>query len=114
MKRVILIAVVACLFLSMTAMNVFAYENGDFQFWNSDSIEVKITDPLKAKVEQEFRFVNDMSELAYLHTDGGLYLKVTDGLIFAVNARCIDYAQGDYFSGVRPAEIKNHARYKNE
>ena len=78
----------------MMVLEALAYDNGDFQFWNSDSVEVKITDPLKAKIEQEFRFGDDMSELYYLHTDGGLYLKVTDGLTFAANYRQVYEKKG--------------------
>ncbi|MGB3058044.1 MAG: hypothetical protein WBC16_07815, partial [Candidatus Omnitrophota bacterium] len=46
-------------------MPASAYENGDLQLWNTDSIEARLNENLKVKVEEELRFGGDISELYY-------------------------------------------------
>lgn len=69
MKKIVLIAVVAILFLSA---NAFAYDDGDFQIWNTDVEEVQLKKDLKLVLEQEFRWGNNSSEFYYQHYDAGL------------------------------------------
>ena len=68
-------------------LSAFAFENGDFQLWNTESIEAKLDKHWKAKIEEELRFGDDISELYYTHTDGGLTLNVTEGLALGINYR---------------------------
>lgn len=58
------------MFLSVAA--VYAYDDGDFQVWNTDTEELKINDKLKASVEEEFRWGDDASEFFYHHYDAGV------------------------------------------
>ncbi len=53
-----------------------AYDNGDWQFWNTDAVEYKFTDRVKGKVETEFYFGDDMSDFFYRHVDAGASYKV--------------------------------------
>ena len=84
--------VIGCMFLLVCvcfSSNAFAFKNGDFQLWNTESVDVKLNKAWKASAEEELRFGNDLSELYYTHTDGGLTYKVTDGLVFGLNYRLI-------------------------
>lgn len=86
MKKLLLII----LFTGMSAeiaISAFAFENGDLQFWNTESIEKKVNEKLKLKVEEELRLGGDMTELYYLHTDIGVSYNVTEGLDFGLNYR---------------------------
>ena len=67
----------------------FAFENGDLQFWNTESIEKKVNDKLKIKVEEELRMDGDMSVLYYEHTDLGVTYNVTKGLDLGLDYRQI-------------------------
>ncbi|MDP3791866.1 MAG: DUF2490 domain-containing protein [Candidatus Omnitrophota bacterium] len=51
--------------------NAYAYENGDFQIWNTDVEEVKIAKDVKFFMEQEFRFGENAGEFYYQHYDWG-------------------------------------------
>ncbi|MGB2630651.1 MAG: DUF2490 domain-containing protein [Candidatus Omnitrophota bacterium] len=70
-------------------MPASAYENGDLQLWNTDSIEARLNENLKVKVEEELRFGGDISELYYTHTDGGFTLKVNGNLDLGLFYRLI-------------------------
>jgi hypothetical protein len=50
----------------------FAFDDGDVQYWNTESISWKFTDDWKAKIEEEFRFGDDMQDFYYHHSDFGL------------------------------------------
>lgn len=50
----------------------YAYDNRDFQVWNTDAEEMKINDKLKVTLEEEFRWGDNASELYYQHYDIGL------------------------------------------
>lgn len=69
MKKIVLIVVVVILLLSF---NAFAYDDGDFQIWNTDVEEVQLKKDLKLVFEQEFRWGNNSSEFYYQHYDAGL------------------------------------------
>jgi hypothetical protein len=86
MKR--LVAVFIALYL-LCALPAFAFDDGDFQLWQTTSAETKLNTDLKIKVEEELRFGDDISELYYTHTDGGIDYKVTDGLHLGLNYRQI-------------------------
>ena len=70
MKKVIFVVIGLALFL---AANVYAYDDGDFQVWNTDVEEFKINKNAKIAFEQEFRWGNNASEFYYQHYDDGLF-----------------------------------------
>lgn len=53
------------------AFNAYAYENGDFQIWNTDQQNVAVTRNVKFAMEQEFRFGENASEFYYQHYEWG-------------------------------------------
>jgi len=69
MKRTIF-AIIG-LTLILTA-KVYAYDDGDFQVWNTDTEEYKINKDLKVTFEEEFRWGGNASEFYYQHYDLGL------------------------------------------
>jgi len=63
---------------------VFAYDNGDWQYWNTDSVEASLNKYVKIKIEEEERFGGNWSELYRIHTDGSIMCKIVDW--FSINA----------------------------
>lgn len=51
---------------------VQAYNDGDFQIWNTDLQEIKLKPNFNLVLEQEFRWGNNSSEFYYQHYDAGL------------------------------------------
>jgi len=48
---------------------LYAYDNDDFQVWNTEGQEFKINGKAKIVVEEEFRYGNNGHELYYQHYD---------------------------------------------
>lgn len=57
----------------ITTTAAFAYDDGDFQVWNTDVEEFKINQGSKISFEQEFRWGNNASEFYYHHYDVGFF-----------------------------------------
>lgn len=72
MKKLAL-AILAC-----TAVAAGAYDDGDWQFWNTDGVEHKLDDRFTVKAEAEFRFGDDMSDFYYGQIEAGVAMKATD------------------------------------
>jgi hypothetical protein len=51
---------------------VYAYDDGDFQIWNTDVEEFKVNNNLKLAFEEEFRWGDNAREFFYQHYDAGL------------------------------------------
>lgn len=49
-----------------------AYDDGDWQYWNRESIEGDVSKNLKAKIDVEFRFGDNCSELYHQYSELGL------------------------------------------
>ncbi len=56
------------LVLMVFAASTFAFDNGDFQYWNTESVSWKIHKVWKLSLIQEFRSVDDGGNLYYYHT----------------------------------------------
>lgn len=54
------------------AFNAYAYENGDFQIWNTDYQDITVKKDVRLAMEQEFRFGENATELYYQHYDWGV------------------------------------------
>ncbi len=63
---------ILALCLILTGPGVYAYDNGDFQIWQTDGEDIKIGKGTKFTMEQEFRFGENASELFYQHYDWGV------------------------------------------
>jgi len=70
-KIILIFFIFISLFLSIV-FGAFAYDDGDFQVWNTDVEEIQLKQDLKLVLEQEFRWANNASEFYYQHYDAGL------------------------------------------
>lgn len=80
MKRFIL--GLAVMGLLLVPFNSYGYDDGDWQYWNTEKISGKIIDvgtenldSVDAGIEGEFRWGDDISEFYYQHADVGIKLK---------------------------------------
>ena len=68
-KRIVTVFLI--MLLSNTA---FAFDNGDFQYWISESLTWKAKDNWKAYQNEMFRIGNDVTDVYYEHTEiGAIY-----------------------------------------
>jgi hypothetical protein len=77
MKKMILVIIGLALFLTV---RVYAYDDGDFQIWNTDVEEFKINKDLKIAFEEEFRWGDNANEFYYHHYDAGVFCNLTKWL----------------------------------
>ena len=76
--------------VSIIAQICFAFENNDFQYWNSETISGKLTDTWTADIEQGFRFGNDASDFYHQYSDLGFTCPgLTDWFKFGINYRLV-------------------------
>ncbi len=67
-----------------------AFDDGDFQYWNTESVSWKINDDWKAQFEVEFRYGDNASSFYYQHSDLGLtYSGIAEWLDLGFNYRQI-------------------------
>jgi len=57
----------------MLTAKVYAYDDHDFQVWNTDVEEFKINKDAKIALEEEFRWGDNASEFYYHHYDIGFF-----------------------------------------
>ena len=67
MKKILCVMVAAV----TIGVNAYAYDNGDFQIWNTDYQNIKVAKNVKLGMEQEFRFGENASEFYYQHYEWG-------------------------------------------
>lgn len=53
--------------------NLYAYDDHDFQVWNTDYEEFKVNDKTKIVLEEEFRWGNNAQQFFYQHYDAGVF-----------------------------------------
>jgi hypothetical protein len=71
--RIFIIISTLGLFLAAFNIRSYAYDDGDFQVWNTDVEEFKINQDSKIALEEEFRWGNNASEFYYQHYDVGFF-----------------------------------------
>lgn len=76
--------------LLTSAGNSFAFKDGDFQYWNTESISWKVSDDWGLKLEEELRLGDNASNLYYQHTDLGFtYYGLVKWLDLGLNYRYV-------------------------
>lgn len=81
----------------------YAYDNGDFQFWNTEVQEKKINDKMKLALEEEFRFGDDAGDFYYQHYDIGFVYSLNSNLDLGLNYRQVyEKKNGDFKEENRP------------
>lgn len=100
MKKVIMAIIGLTLFLTV---EVYAYDDGDFQVWNTENQEFKINKDSKITLEEEFRWGDDASEFYYQHYDAGFVYSLNKHLDLGVNYRQVyEKKKGDFKEENRP------------
>ena len=67
--RIFIIISTLGLFLAAFNIRSYAYDDGDFQVWNTDVEEYKINKDSKIALEEEFRWGDNANEFYYHHYD---------------------------------------------
>ena len=65
---------------SLLTASVYAYDDGDFQVWNTDVQEFKINKDSKLAFEEEFRWGDNANEFTYHHYDVGFFYSLEEWL----------------------------------
>jgi len=71
-KRFFIIILTLGLFLAVLNIRTYAYDDADFQVWNTDVEEFKVNKDLKIALEEEFRWGDNANEFYYHHYDVGV------------------------------------------
>lgn len=82
---------IIALMISMLSIGVktHAYEEGDFQIWNTNEQEVVIGKATKFKMQEEFRYGDSASELFYQHYDWGFGWAFDKALVIDLGYRLV-------------------------
>ena len=82
----------------------FAAEDSDFEYWNTESLSLKISDGLSIKLEEEFRLRENGGNLYYQHSDLGFsYSGLADWLDLGTNYRQVfEKKNGEWKEENRP------------
>ena len=81
----------------MATDSVSAYDNGDFQVWNTDVEEFKINQDSKIALEEEFRWGDNAHEFYYHHYDIGFFYNLKKYLNIGGGYRHIyELKKGDF------------------
>lgn len=70
-KNVVRSAVLVLCLAAVSCNAYAAYQDGDFQIWNSNAQDVKIGKSTKFTMEEEFRFTENERDFFYQHYDWG-------------------------------------------
>jgi hypothetical protein len=81
--------------VALGGSNIFAYDNGDWQHWNRESIEGNINENWKVKIDVEFRFGDDCSELYHQYSEMGLSYRCSGWFDLGLNYRQIYEKKGE-------------------
>ena len=63
---------IGIIFSLLAGSHSFAFDDGDFQVWNTDVQEFKINDKTKFALEEEFRWGDNANHFYYHHYDAGV------------------------------------------
>lgn len=87
-----------------SAKSCFATDDGDFQYWNTESISTKLNDSWAVKLEEEFRLGDDGGNVYYQHSDLGFtYSGLEDWLSVGFNYRQVfEKKSGEWKQEERP------------
>ena len=99
MKRICMIVGLALLLTT----KVYAYDDGDFQIWNTENQEFKVNKESKITLEEEFRWGDDASDFYYHHYDAGFVYSLNKHLDIGINYRQVyEKKKGEFKEENRP------------
>lgn len=86
------------------ALSCGAYEDGDWQFWNTDGVEHKLSDKARLSFDAEVYFGDDMTDFYYRHVQPGASLLPAPWIEVGVNYRYLEEKKsGEWVTENRPA-----------
>lgn len=93
------------LFVFLAAgLSAYAYDDGDWQFWNTDGVEYKLSDKTKLSVDVEEYFGDDMTDFYYWHVQPNAGVKLAPWIEVGVNYRYLEEKKkGEWMTENRPA-----------
>jgi hypothetical protein len=86
MKQMVLLALFLILIVCATA---YAYDDRDFQIWNTNAQDFKINEDLRLTLEEEFRWADNANEFFYHHYDVGIFYSFSKFINLAAGYRHI-------------------------
>lgn len=95
MQRYLLLKLIILVILLKKINFVFGFDDGDWQFWNSEVIEASLNKNCRIKLEEEFRFGDDAQQFYYQHSDLGFIFNFTKKWDFSINYRQIYEKKND-------------------
>ena len=72
LSKVKMFFLVVLLLTVLFHQKAFTFDDGDFQYWNTEEVSFKINEDWKVKLEEEFRFGDDAGNFYYQHSDWGV------------------------------------------
>ncbi|MDD5617480.1 MAG: DUF2490 domain-containing protein [Candidatus Omnitrophica bacterium] len=67
----------------------YAYDDGDFQIWNTETQEVKLKNNAKIAFEEEFRWADNANDFYYHHYDASMSFQLNKNLSLGLGYRQI-------------------------
>lgn len=111
MTKTLLLAVI--ILTVVVSGDCFAFDDGDFQYWNTESISKKINDDWKVSLEQEFRWGDNASNPYYNHSDLGVtYSGLAKWLDLGLNYRHIYEEKSDKWKMENRPHINAAVKWK--
>jgi len=71
-KTIFFAFVVVFIGIAIVVSDAYSWDDGDNQYWNTESASWKLGDNWKASIEEEFRFGDNSSNFYYQHSDLGI------------------------------------------
>jgi len=99
------------LLASLICISAYAYDDGDFQVWNTENQELNINKVSKITFEQELRWGDNASELYYQHYDAGFVYSANEHLDLGINYRQVYEKNNDKFKEENRPHINAILKY---
>jgi len=88
---------IAAIILVFSICPAYAYDNHDFQVWNTDAEEVRLNKSSKLTFEQEFRWGDNASDFFYQHYDQSYVYLLNKYFNFGGGFRYVKEKKNDKF-----------------
>ena len=79
------------------SVKAYAFDDGDFQVWNTDVQEFKINNDSKIALEEEFRWGDNANKFYYHHYDAGFFYNLKEYLNIGGGYRHVYELKGGEF-----------------
>jgi Protein of unknown function (DUF2490) len=96
-KRFLITVSIWGIFLVIVSTRAYAFDNHDFQVWNTDVEEMKLNKKSKLVFEQEFKLGDNSSDFYYQHYDAGYVYGLSKYVNIGIGYRYIKEMQNKAF-----------------